>query len=139
MSTGLAMGGRGPAPKPSSQRRRANEPARGEWMDLEPLAKPVLPALGTRKDGWSPATRLMWEAWRKDPVSAQWSPADVAYARDTIERLECGAPPDELRLRMDGLGLTPKGKRDLRWRTGGGDNVKGAKPKLVEVRRAVRC
>jgi hypothetical protein len=36
----------------------------------------------------------------------------VAYARDTIERFERGAPSPELRLRMDGLGLTPKGKRD---------------------------
>jgi hypothetical protein len=129
------MAGRGAAPKPADQRRRRNEPARGEWVDLEPLAKPVLPALGARKGGWSAHSRMMWDAWRKDPVSAQWSPSDLAYARDTIERFEQQAPAAELRLRMDGLGLTPKGKRDLRWRTGVAEVEKSAKPKLAEVRR----
>jgi hypothetical protein len=103
-------------------------------MDLEPLEKPVLPPIGPREGGWSPETKAMWDAWRQDPVSAQWSPSDVAYARDTIERFERNAPANELRLRMDGLGLTPKGKRDLRWRTGTAV-PKTEKPKLAEVKR----
>jgi len=76
----------------------------------------------------------MWDAWRQDAVTSQWSASDIAYARDTIERFERNAPANELRLRMDGLGLTPKGKRDLRWRTG---TVvpKAQKPKLAGVRR----
>jgi hypothetical protein len=126
------MAGRGPAPKPKAQRRRANEPARGEWMDLEPLETAVLPPIGPREGGWSRATKARWDAWRQDPSSPQWSPADVAYARDTIERFERGAPSLELRLRMDGLGLTPKGKRDLRWRTGNGEAEKSARPKLAD-------
>jgi hypothetical protein len=110
MFTGLAVTGRGPAAKLKSQRRRANDPARGEWMTLEPLEKAVLSPIGPREGGWSRATKAMWDAWRQDPASAQWSPADVAYARDTIERFERCAPSHELRLRMDGLGLTPKGQ-----------------------------
>lgn len=110
------MAGTGPAPKDASQRRRRNEPARGEWVDLEPLSTPVLPEL---PDGeWSPITVMTWAAWRCDPVTAQWSPSDVAYALDTIRLYEqmTASSANEVRIRMDGLGLTPKGKRDLRWR-----------------------
>lgn len=85
---------------------------RGEWVDLEPLAKPVLP--GARRE-WSESARRLWRAWRKSPESAQWSAVDVAYAIELAARFE-KLPPHEQRLRMDSLGLTPKGKRDLRWR-----------------------
>lgn len=106
----------GPAPKDASQRRRRNEPARGEWVDLEPLSAPVLPELPEGE--WSPITVMTWAAWRQDPVTAQWSSSDVAYALDTIRLYEQMTPSsaNEVRIRMDGLGLTPKGKRDLRWR-----------------------
>lgn len=110
------MAGRGPAP--AETRRRRNEPARGEWVDLEPLEVPVLPELPDAGElpVWSVS---LWDAWRSDPVTAQWSPGDVAYALETI-RLHAADPggkrANEVRLRMDGLGLTPKGKRDLRWR-----------------------
>lgn len=112
------MAGTGPAPKDASQRRRRNEPARGEWVDLEPLSAPVLPELPECEDGWSPMTVMTWAAWRRDPVTAQWSPSDVAYALDTIRLYEqmTASSANEVRIRMDGLGLTPKGKRDLRWR-----------------------
>jgi hypothetical protein len=111
------MAGQGPAPKDLSQRRNRNVPRRGEWVDLAPLEKPVLPELPEGE--WRERTRMAWEAWRRDPVSAQWTPSDVDYAIDTIY-LHHGMTPNsasEVRLRMDALGLTPKGKRDLRWRT----------------------
>jgi hypothetical protein len=62
-------------------------------------------------------------------VSAQWSPSDVAYALDAILLYDgmTASNANEVRLRMDGLGLTPKGKRDLRWRVGGA--AEPAKPK----------
>jgi hypothetical protein len=114
------MAGNGPAPKDKSQRRRANEPARGEWVDLLPLEEPVLPPLPERAgdEDWSPMTVATWEAWRCDPVTAQYTPADIAYALDTIRLYDAMTPSsaNEVRLRMDGLGLTPKGKKDLRWR-----------------------
>lgn len=106
---------RGPLPKEA--RRRRNQPARGDWVELGPLEDPVVPDLPADVI-WRGETRLAWAAWWSDPVSAQWSPADVAYAGDTIRlhndwlRSQMG----ELRQRMDALGLTPKGKKDLRWR-----------------------
>lgn len=125
-------GGRGPAPKDPGARRRRNEPARGEWVDLEPLAEPVLPELPPLEgEEWPENTRSTWEAWRRDPVSAQWTPADVAFALDTI-LLHAGMTPSnasEVRLRMDALGLTPKGKRDLRWR------VVAAEAEVVPLRK----
>lgn len=119
-----------PGPPPAEVRRRRNEPARGEWQDLEPLEKPVLPELpeygGVEEDedgelvpaDWPEGTKAVWEGWRSDPVTALWSPADVGYALDTIwlHAQMTATTANEVRLRMDGLGLTPKGKRDLRYR-----------------------
>ena len=111
------MAGNGPAPKPKEQRRNRAEKQRGEWVDLLPLKKEILKPLPEDEE-WPPSTRAAWDAWRRDPVSAQWSESDISYARDTI-RLHAAMTPttaSEVRLRMDALGLTPKGKRDLRWR-----------------------
>ena len=115
------MAGNGPAPKDPSQRRNRNTPMRGEWVDLAPLDKPVLPELP--EGNWSPRTCMAWEAWRRDPVSAQWTPSDVDYAIDTIylHNAMTEKSASEVRLRMDSLGLTPKGKRDLRWRVAEGE------------------
>ena len=130
------MAGRGPAPKEG--RRRRNVPARGEWVDLAPLEQPVLAELPETEDGWRPETVAMFEAWRSDPVSALWSPADVAFAMDTLllhnEMTASGA--SEIRLRMDSLGLTPKGKRDLRWRI---VEVEQAEEKPVKQERRLRA
>lgn len=141
------MPGIGPAPK--TERRRRNEPTRGDWVDLPPLDKPVLsplPALEAGPDdeappAWRPQTTLTWEAWRRDPVTAQWSPSDIAHALDTIllHNGMTASNANEIRLRMDGLGLTPKGKRDLRWRIAAGDPDSGParkRPSSVSKRRA---
>lgn len=114
------MAGIGPAP--SDTRRRVNAPARGEWVDLEPLDAPVLPELPPLEDAeWSARSLATWAAWRSDPVTAQYTSADIAYALDAITLYEAMTPSsaNEVRIRMDGLGLTPKGKRDLRWRVSG--------------------
>jgi len=118
------MAGRGPAPNQNRQRR--NKPARGDWLDLEPLEEPVLPELGdlfVPADGesmpaWMPVTRLLWAAWRQDPVTATWNASDTAFAVDTILLHAAAAvkSANEIRLRMESLGLTPKGRRDLRLR-----------------------
>lgn len=109
----MARGHGSQAPKDPGQRRRYNQPARGEWVDLEPLGKAVLPRADSR---WSEAAKRLWAAWRADPVTAQYGPADKAAVWE-LARLFDDLAPNEQRLRMDGLGLTPKGKRDLRWRT----------------------
>ena len=109
------MAGRGGsvAPKDPAQRRRYNQPARGEWVDLEPLEEPILCGYDEMRftiPVW------LWQAWRADAVTSQYGEADMG----AIELLAVewdGLQANEQRLRMDSLGLTPKGKRDLRWRT----------------------
>jgi hypothetical protein len=129
---GAAMAGIGAAPKDKSERRNRAVPRRGEWVDLPPLEKPILPHLD---DGYDDRVVAVWEAWRYDPVTAEWSSADINYARETIDlRASCWpAKAAEIRLRMDALGLTPKGKRDLRWRTPA--EVAAAEKRGTKVRR----
>lgn len=124
------MAGTGPAPKPKEQRRNRAEPQRGEWVDLEPLSEPVLPEYDVSwaefvesrdhegnpievRRGVSPG---MWEAWRGSPVTSQYGPEDIAAACYLAEAFHSLSDASRLSL-MDRLGLTPKGKRDLRWRT----------------------
>jgi hypothetical protein len=118
------MAGRGPTPKAEGQRRRRNEPMRGEWVDLGPLEAPVLPEM----TDLFPRAQALYDAWRLDPITATFGPSEIAatveLAHLTDEFATGGDPdlkfqrvtPSELRLRMDGLGLTAKGKRDLRVR-----------------------
>lgn len=117
------MAGRGPAPKANRQRRA--EPTRGDWVDLAPLARAILPSLPKRQKGtgtWSSRTKTAWAAWRKDAVTAQYSFADIQAAvdlaflyEDWVREPSVGLA-NEIRQRQDRLGLNPKGKRDLRWR-----------------------
>ena len=113
------MAGRGPAPKANRQRRSA--PTRGEWIDLPSLDGPVLPELPA--GDWSSRTETAWAAWRKDPVTSQYSGADIQAAIDLAYVYEQWvneptiAIAAEIRQRQDRLGLNPKGKRDLRRRT----------------------
>jgi hypothetical protein len=118
------VAGRGFAPKPKDQRRNRTEPARGEWVDLGPLEAPVLPELA----GLHERAQTLYEAWRLDPVTSTYGPSEIAAAVELAHLTdEFATGPDpgvkfqrvapaELRQRMDGLGLTLKGKRDLRVR-----------------------
>jgi hypothetical protein len=118
------MAGQGFAPKPKDQRRNRTEPTRGEWVDLGPLEAPVLPELKEL----SPRAQALYDAWRADPVTGTFGPSEVAATVELAhlqDEFESGGDPElkfqrvspsELRLRMDGLGLTLKGKRDLRVR-----------------------
>lgn len=115
------MAGNGPAP--AENRRRTNAPARGEWVDLPALTNPVLPDLPARTKGtgrWSARTKAMWAGWSRDPATTQYGPGTLALAVQLAYLFEDYVRGDEkfseVRLVMDGLGLTEKGKRDLRWR-----------------------
>lgn len=101
--------------------RRINRvpPSRGEWVDLDPLGTPLLepyPAAWYRRDVRESAIpKWLWDKWREDPVTSQWSPGDHALA------LELGASyyglKPELRFKMQSaLGLNAAGRRSLRWR-----------------------
>lgn len=115
----------GQSPKLNRQRKQA--PARGDWKQLEALLRPLIPDLDEipvpdicGEAGWPYTSKMYWSSWRKSPVTALWTEDDVALAIDTITaHAEAasggrGAPPSEIRLRMESLGLTPKGRTDRR-------------------------
>lgn len=120
------MPGVGPPPKDESERRRTNAPQRGEWQNITAPAKPVVPPLSkvgkAPEGGWPPRTRALWEEWRKDAATTVWGPAEHAAAVELayLHAEWCVFGPasmaSEVRLRTDTLGLTLKGKRDLRLR-----------------------
>jgi hypothetical protein len=110
---------RGPAPKPADQRRRRNEPERGEWQALEAIGwqHGPIPAL---PDGLRDATVEAWTIWMGSWIAAHWIPEDLPGLRqlirlyDQVERGEFQRA-NELRIEMDTFGLTPKGRQDRRW------------------------
>ena len=54
--------------------------------------------------------------WRSSPVTSQYGPEDIEAIVYLGQRFEELDEPSRFAM-MDRLGLTPKGKRDLRWRT----------------------
>lgn len=119
------MPGRGPAPKAPEERASSRIPERGDWLTLPPLEKPVLPALPRRSKGegpWSVRTNRMWSAWRRDWVTGAYGEAELAMAVELAYVYEDAVRDSkptrwaEVRQWMDRLGLTMKGKRDLRLR-----------------------
>ena len=119
----------GPFPKFPEQRRNRTKPTRGEWINLPPLKEPVLPPARRQ---WSANGRRAWAAWRKDRVCALWGPSDVHFAMETARQYD-SLPPNELRLRQESLGLTPRGRQNLRWRVPADATADGEQP--VPVRR----
>jgi len=101
------------APKPPEQRRNRTQPHLGEWVDLPgKLEAPVLPPY---KRSFT-ISRAFWEAWRKDPITSQYRETDIAAAVDLATQWATLAHAEQ-RLRWTQLGLTPAGRRALRWRT----------------------
>lgn len=121
----MAAGGNAPR----MGRSRNKKPARGDWVQLEPLDHPVLIPLDEitipklcEEEGWPYTARKYWESWRISPVTAKWTEDDIALAIDTICQFAAttrmtkgtgGVPlaASEMRLRMESLGLTPEGRR----------------------------
>jgi hypothetical protein len=125
--------------KDPGQRRRYNQPARGEWVDLPEDFEMVLPAypMAWYKRDLKPFTvpKWIWDLWRSDSVTSQWTPGDVAQALELGQdyyRLKA-----EHRLRITTtLGLNAKGRRDLRWRnTAETKSAEKANEKAAELRR----
>jgi hypothetical protein len=115
------LAGRGPAPKPQSQRRNRARPKRGEWQPTAGIGWQFAP-FPQPPDGVLEVTRAAWETWFRAWFAAHWTLDDlpglrlVAKLYDQVERGGAGASTHgELRQMMDGYGITPKGQRDNRW------------------------
>ena len=119
------MAGRGPAPKPASERVRRNLDAiptvavfagddleRGfDLPDLEP------DELGARR--WPAMTRRWWDRWRKSPQAQTFTETDWDFLLETalIHRafiLGDLKQAAELRLRVSKFGATPEDRMRLR-------------------------
>lgn len=113
------MAGHGRAPKLPGERRNATPPGRGEWSAAPSVgwqhgAVPE-PPRGVHAD-----TVRAWRTWFGAWFAAHWTPADVPGLRivaqlhsEVCNGGSTRAP--ELRLWLDGYGITPKGQADRRW------------------------
>lgn len=118
------MPGVGAAPKHPSQRRNHIAPARGEWIELpKPSLEPDEIRLRALKPferaHFTPKAKAKWAVWRREPVTIYWSESDIDFALATLELYSCSdwtRHAAEIRLREDRLALTPKGKRDNRFK-----------------------
>ena len=90
------------------------------YVQTSALTEPVLPRLeelvNEPLSWWPASSRLLWEAWRGDPVTATWNASDIALCVDTImlHASDSVGKANEIRIRIDNLGLSPKGRRDAR-------------------------
>jgi len=113
------MPGRGPAPKRPDARRTRHRPTRGEYRpgpgtgwQHGPIPQPP--------DGLLKATRTAWDTWMRSWMAAHWMPGDLPALRilaqlyDATERGHL-VRAGELRMWLDGYGITPKGQQDRRW------------------------
>jgi hypothetical protein len=111
------MSGRGPAPKP--QRRRANDPVRGEWQP-SPGVGWQHGAVPKPPDGLLMASKVAWETWMRAWFAAHWTPDDLPGLRKVVQLYDATERGElhrsaELRMSMDNYGITPKGQQDRRW------------------------
>lgn len=126
------------AQKDPSQRINRVKPI-SEWVDLQPLTEPLLPPYPMH---WYRADlrpfvvpKWMWDLWRQDPVTAQWSPGDLALVLDLGEHFYEIKQADRLRTQTV-LGLNAAGRRNLRLRIPvETQRYEEAEHKAAEVRR----
>ena len=138
----------GPPPKTPETRRRTNRPKSGDWVVLPSENTDEAPPLPTPPRGirWTKVTKDWWAMIWSSPMSTQWLQADV-YALGEMAALRqqmMAATRIEDRLKLstlvdryaDKFGLSPKGRRDLRWVVTDEDaQAAGIRPSLTLVRR----
>jgi hypothetical protein len=125
--------------KDAGQRRRYNQPALGEWVDLPAEFELVLPAypMPWYKADAKPwvVPKWIWDLWRSDSVTTQWAPGDVALALELGQDYYKLKAEHRLRIQTT-LGLNAKGRRDLRWRNPvEAESAQKANQQAVEARR----
>ena len=112
------MPGRGPAP--STNRRRANVPERGDWQPSPGIGWqhgdiPPCPVRGV-------AAKTAWQTWFQSWFASNWTPDDLPMLRQIVKlfaAIDAGRDRTgmrtEFRQLADSYGITPKGQQDRRW------------------------
>jgi hypothetical protein len=126
------------AQKDASQRVNRVKPV-SEWVDLEPLTEPLLPAYPMhwyqRDLRHAVVPKHIWDLWRADPVTSQWSPGDLATVLELGQAFYEIKVSDRHRIQTS-LGLNATGRRQLRWRIPiETERAEQANAKAAEVRR----
>lgn len=133
------MAGRGPAPKPSSERARRNKP------DFEPTV--VSPDGSTRGPDlpedfeWPSATVTWWNTWRESPQAQEFTDTDWSFLLDTAVLhaefwLGNRALAAELRLRAAKFGATPEDRARLKLEIGEPAGRSAEPPKRLQSKTA---
>ena len=103
---------------PNPNARRRNKP--GEWRDL-PGSRMGRPPKPPREPSCVQADEMWRSLWSQGPATA-WTLADHWMVLQLCELAALDPKPSvssECRQLMDRLGLSPKGRADLRWRMPG--------------------
>lgn len=117
------MAGRGPRPKPDSQRRRRNRPT-FEWADVVDVpyrGGPKLPSKQPDGKAWPAWTKRWWATVSTMPHCVLWSKGDWEHAMATAAVAAAFHSGDmrvaaELRHRERQLGMTAEARMTLRIR-----------------------
>jgi hypothetical protein len=113
------MSGHGIAPKDPDRRRNRSSPRRGEWKASPGIGWQHTP-FPQAPDGLTEASRIAWTTWLRAWFAAHWEPGDLPALRimvllfDQVERGKYQRAA-ELRMWLDGFGVTKKGQQDRRW------------------------
>lgn len=119
----------GPAPKRKEDRRNRNKKLSGDWVVLgsaENITVPKLPPLPDSVEmRWSKESRSWWTTVWASPMATQWQEADVPGLVELAMLRQKFIATSDFNLktklaplvasRSDKFGLTPKGRKDLRW------------------------
>jgi len=115
------MAGSGRAPKDPAARRTRHAPRRGEWQPT-PSEGWQHGRIPDPPEGLSPAAVDAWNTWLRAWWAAHWGPGDVPTLHvviglfDSVARRKAStATYSELRLWLDNIGVSPKGRQDRRW------------------------
>lgn len=131
------MAGRGPAPKDSEKRARANsDPVTLRVVPVLPVRQPELPELWISNTQlvWPNQTQEWWRVWGESPLSANFTDSDWSFLLDTAilhAQLWSGDSKvaGELRLRVAKFGATPEDRQRLRIKFAVPDGEEYEKPK----------
>ena len=110
-----------PAPKDKDQRVNRHKPKTGEWVVLpksHDAKPPPLPAVKNIR--WKKADKDWWATIWRSPMASQWQESEVFGLVDLAvlrhEFLEGDLRlAEKITAKSDKFGLTPKGRKDLRW------------------------
>lgn len=135
------MAGRGPAPKPSVERRRRNKPAEPTTF-VSPDGQAHGPELPDTHE-WPAATELWWQTWRESAQAQTFTDTDWSFLLDTAVLhaefwLGDRSVAAELRLRAAKFGATPEDRARLKLEVGEPptpSQPRGLQPKATKARR----